>query len=123
MRFDLAYRVCDAMSVWCLPLVMADTLFAFGNIAGVPWCMVVHIVSAVKEAMSKQVSYFEQAVLALLQEVVTLRTDMVEDATASILEMHSIPAAVSKDLTGVLPVEQIANSSHQEAVTPAAAPS
>lgn len=48
---------------------------------------------------------------------------MVKDATASILEMHSIPAAVSKDLTGVFPGEQIDNSSHQEADTPAAAQS
>ena len=48
---------------------------------------------------------------------------MVEDATASILEMHSIPAAVSKDLTAALPGERIANSSPPEAVVPADAQS
>ena len=57
---------------------------------------------------------------ALLQEVVTLRTDMVKDATVSILEMHSIPAAVSKDLTAALSGEQPANSSHSVDVAPAA---
>lgn len=58
-----------------------------------------------------------------LQEVVTLKTAMVKDATAGILEMHSIPAAVSKDLTGALPGEQIAHSSHEEAAAPADAQS
>ena len=37
-----------------------------------------------------------------VQEVVTLQTDAVKDATASILELHSIPAAVSKDLLALL---------------------
>ena len=50
--------------------------------------------------------------LAVLQEVVTLKTDMVQDATANILELHSIPAAVSKDLAAVLPEEQSNHSSH-----------
>ncbi|KAL0022757.1 hypothetical protein WJX77_012242 [Trebouxia sp. C0004] len=37
------------------------------------------------------------------KEVVTLQTDAVKDATASILELHSIPAAVSKDMLALLP--------------------
>lgn len=37
------------------------------------------------------------------KEVVTLESDAVKDATASILELHSIPAAVSKDLLAFLP--------------------
>lgn len=41
-----------------------------------------------------------------MQEVVTLETDAVKDATASILELHSIPAAVSKDLLAFLPEVQ-----------------
>ena len=49
--------------------------------------------------------------LAVLQEVVTLKTDMVQDATANILELHSIPAAVSKDLAAVFPKEQSNRSS------------
>lgn len=40
------------------------------------------------------------------KEVVTLETDAVKDATASILELHSIPAAVSKDLLAFLPEVQ-----------------
>lgn len=36
--------------------------------------------------------------LLVLQEVITLETAAVKDATANILEMHSIPAKVSKDL-------------------------
>ena len=47
----------------------------------------------------------------VLQEVVTLKTDMVQDATANILELHSIPAAVSKDLAAVVSEEQSNNSS------------
>ena len=73
--------------------------------------------------MSKHVSHASKRCSAFLQEVVTLRTDMVEDATASILEMHSIPAAVSKDLRSALPGEQTANSSHSEADAPADAQS
>lgn len=49
--------------------------------------------------------------LADLQEVVTLKTDMVQNATANILELHSIPAAVSKDLAAVLLDERFDNSS------------
>ena len=36
--------------------------------------------------------------LVVLQEVITLATAAVKDATANILELHSIPAKVSKDL-------------------------
>lgn len=50
-----------------------------------------------------------------VQEVITLRMDMVKDATASILEMHSIPAAVSKDLMAALPEEQPADIPATEA--------
>lgn len=38
-----------------------------------------------------------------LQEVITLKASGVKDATASVLELHSIPAAISKDLSALLP--------------------
>lgn len=34
----------------------------------------------------------------MLQEVITLESAAVKEATASILEMHSIPATTSKDM-------------------------
>ena len=38
-----------------------------------------------------------------MQEVVVLQTESARAATAEILEAHSIPAAVSKDLADLLP--------------------
>ena len=45
--------------------------------------------------------------------MVTLKTDMVNEATASILEMHSIPAQVSKDLFDLLPDSESSNPLEQ----------
>ena len=47
-----------------------------------------------------------------LQEVVFFKMDMAQDATADILKLHSIPAAVSKNLVAILSEEQPHNSSH-----------
>lgn len=65
-----------------------------------------HLTELVSECQEKYMR-FDLA----YREVITLKTDMVEDATASILEMHSIPAAVSKDLMAAVPAKQPANDS------------
>lgn len=49
--------------------------------------------------------FFLTAPVSSLQEVVILCTDMVREATAEVLKMHSIPAMVSKDLQDVLGTE------------------
>jgi len=41
-----------------------------------------------------------------MQEVVILKAAAVKEATASILELHSIPASVSKDLSTLSPEMQ-----------------